>query len=100
MWDFKRFGTAILTLLLASVLAVLAFGADRDTGFSDVDAGAWYAEAVQYCEGRELMSGVAASSFAPEGTLTRAQLVTVLYRMEGSPVVTGDDDFSDTDEGK
>lgn len=100
MWDFKRFGTAILTLLLASVLAVLAFGADRDTGFSDVDAGAWYAEAVQYCEERELMSGVAASSFAPEGTLTRAQLVTVLYRMEGSPAVTGDDDFSDTDEGK
>ncbi len=100
MRNFKRFGTVILTLLLASALAVFAFGADRDTDFSDVNAGAWYAEAVQYCEERELMSGVSSSRFAPEGTLTRAQLVTVLYRMEGSPAVTGNDNFSDTDEGK
>ncbi len=100
MRNFKQFGAAILTLLLAFALAVLAFGADKDAAFSDVDAGAWYAEAVQYCEEKELMSGVSASRFAPEGTLTRAQLVTVLYRMEGSPAVTGDDDFSDTDSGK
>ncbi len=49
-------------------------------GFADVDAGAWYAGAVDYVRKHELMNGVDGGRFDPEGTLTRAMLVTVLWR--------------------
>ncbi len=49
MKNLKRIGTWLLALTLALSLAVPAFAAVEDTGFSDVDANAWYAEAVMYC---------------------------------------------------
>ncbi len=96
---WKRFGASILALTLALALAVPACAAVEDTGFSDVDANAWYAEAVQYCREHSLMGGVGNKQFAPESSLTRAQLATVLYRIEGSPAVTGTDAFTDTPDG-
>lgn len=89
---FKRF-TAVA---LALGLTVSAFAAMDDTGFSDVDAGAWYAESVTYCQEHDLMSGTGNSQFSPESSLTRAQLAAVLYRIEGTPAVAGTDDFTDT----
>ena len=47
-----------------------------------------------------LMGGVSATTFDPEGTLTRAQLVTVLYRIEGEPEVDGKHQFKDVPSGK
>lgn len=61
--------------------------------------GAWYAEAVMYCREHGLMAGIGNNLFAPGAGLTRAQLATVLYRIEGAPAVTGTDDFTDTDDG-
>ena len=94
----KRFGTLLLTFALALALAVPAFATVKDAGYSDVDAGASYAEAVIYCREHGLMSGTDAKLgfFEPEGPLTRAQLATVLYRLEGEPSVTGEDSFIDT----
>ncbi len=94
----KNFGALFLSLVLALSLAVPAFAAEG-TGYSDVDAGASYAEAVIYCREHELMDGVGDGRFDPEGNLTRAALATVLYRMEGEPSVTGEDSFTDTDSG-
>ena len=88
-----------LALLLALRIAVSAFAAVEDAGFSDVDAGAWYAEAVQYCREHSLMFGASAATFAPDHSLTRAQLAAVLYRIAGSPAVTGQDAFADTPDG-
>lgn len=99
MKDLKRIGTLFLALILALSLAVPAFAAVEDTGFSDVDASAWYAEAVMYCREHNLMAGVGSRQFAPESNLTRAQLATVLYRIEGTPAVTGTDVFTDTPDG-
>ena len=48
MRNLKRFGALLLSLVLSLSLAVPAFAAVDDTGFSDVDADAWYAEAVMY----------------------------------------------------
>lgn len=59
----------------------------------------WYAEAVIYCREHNLMDGTGNNRFAPESSLTRAQLATVLYRIEGTPAVTGTDAFTDTDDG-
>ena len=99
MKNLKRLGALILTLTLTFALAVPAFAAVDDTGFSDVDADAWYAEAVMYCREHNLMAGTGNNQFAPESNLTRAQLATVLYRIEGTPAVTGTDDYTDTPDG-
>ncbi|MBQ7090109.1 MAG: S-layer homology domain-containing protein [Clostridia bacterium] len=63
--------------------------------FSDVGDNAWYQSAVKYAVDRGLMNGITASIFAPDATMTRAQLVTVLHRMEGSPAPQADAGFSD-----
>ncbi len=99
MNNLKRIGTLLLSLVLALSLAVPVFAAVEDTGFSDVDAHAWYAEAVIYCREHNLMAGTGNNQFAPESNLTRAQLATVLYRIEGTPVVTGTDAFTDAPDG-
>ena len=75
------------------------FSAEADTGFSDVDAGDWYAEAAVYCRDNGLMNGTTATTFSPNVSMTRAQLCAVLYRMAGSPEMTGRDAFTDTPDG-
>ena len=99
MRKWKRFNIFSLALVLMLGLTIPACAAVDDTGFSDVDAGAWYAEAVMYCREQGLMNGTSSTAFDPEGSLTRAMLVTVLYRSAGSPAVTGTDNFSDTAAG-
>ena len=99
MKNLKKYLTLMLAFLLALAVGVPAFAAVDDTGFSDVDANAWYAEAVMYCREHNLMAGTGNNQFAPESSLTRAQLATVLYRIEGTPAVTGTDAFTDTPDG-
>ena len=99
MKNLKRFGALFLSVVLALALAIPAFAAVDDTGFSDVDADAWYAEAVIYCREHNLMAGTGNNQFAPESNLTRAQFATVLYRIEGTPAVSGTDAFTDTSKG-
>ena len=53
--------------------------------FTDLDAKAWYHEGVDYALTNSLMNGVGSGRFEPDGQLTRAQLVTVLYRAAGEP---------------
>lgn len=53
--------------------------------FTDLDADAWYHEGVDYALTNGLMNGVGGGKFEPDGQLTRAQLVTVLYRAAGEP---------------
>ena len=53
--------------------------------FTDVATGAWYFGDVYYAFNNALFSGTSASTFEPELTMTRGMLVTVLWRMEGSP---------------
>ena len=81
----KPFGALLLALILAFSLSVTSFAAVEDTGFSDVDADSWYADAVEYVRDNGLMSGTSATTFEPGGTMTRGMLATVLYRSAGSP---------------
>ena len=74
----------------------LAADATQAATFSDVPADAWYAEAIAYCQQHGIMSGTSATTFAPEATLTRAMLATVLHRMSGTPAVSGAPVFADT----
>ncbi len=58
--------------------------------FADVAADAWYYNSVKYCVEAGLMNGMDATTFAPDSLLTRAMLVTMLYRYAGSPDVVAD----------
>lgn len=53
--------------------------------FSDVKKGAWYEGAVDFVLSSDLMNGVSDTEFEPNGVMTRAMLVTVLWRLEGEP---------------
>lgn len=68
---------------------------DGSKTFSDISSDAWYADAVQFTASRELFSGVGGGAFAPRQTMTRAMLVTVLHRLEGTPAVSGSGAFQD-----
>lgn len=98
MKNLRTLGIVLMALILSLCLGASVFAAE-DTGFSDVADDAWYAEAVAYCRDQGIMSGVTETTFAPGSTMTRAMLASVLYQIEGSPAVTGDDAFTDTQSG-
>lgn len=66
--------------------------------FADVSEGDWFYEAVKYAEENGLFSGTTANTFAPNEAITRGMLVTVLWRNEGEPEVTGTVTFADVSE--
>ena len=66
--------------------------------FTDVAEKAWYHDAVEYAVTNGLMKGVGNGKFDPEGSMTRAMLVTVLWRYEGEPA-EGENIFTDVPNG-
>lgn len=69
------------------------------TSFDDCDK-SWYHEAIDFAVANGLMDGVADTKFDPDGTMTRAMVVTVLYREAGKPEVTAPSTFTDVAEGQ
>ena len=67
--------------------------------FLDVNEGDWFYDAVAHAYENGLMDGVGGNRFAPNSATTRAQLVTILYRLEGQPAVSGDLPFTDVEAG-
>ena len=57
----------------------------QELPFTDIPADAWYADEVQYCYENGIFAGTSDTAFSPDDTLTRAMLVTILYRAAGSP---------------
>lgn len=72
---------------------------DGTTSFTDVSAGAWYADAVKYAVDNGLFSGTSATTFSPSKSMTRGMLVTVLWRMEGTPEPASQAGFKDVASG-
>ena len=70
-----------------------------DSSFQDVSDNAWYYDAVNYAVRHGLMNGVGNGNFAPDSPMTRAMLVTVLWRYENSPK-EGTNTFSDVPAGQ
>ncbi len=68
-------------------------------GFEDVREKDWYAQAVRFVKEHGLMEGVSAKSFSPDTPMTRAQLVTVLYRAAGEPGAVSQSRFGDVPDG-
>lgn len=107
MKHWKRILAAALSdiLLCGVCFAVSGISTPRANGdtalpqsgsfFTDVTADVWYAEAVSWCRENGIMSGTSATTFAPESSMTRAMMVTVLYRAAGTPASTGENVFTD-----
>lgn len=95
-----RDGTAEFALDHASDYAIVIDDRSHepvDLPFADVPESYWAYDAIQYVYGEGLMAGTSGSTFSPEGTTTRGQIVTILWRLSGSPVVNYLMDFDDVD---
>ena len=68
--------------------------------FTDVPAGAWYYGAAAYAYNNGLFAGETATTFAPNQTMNRAMLVTVLWSLAGKPAPKGVNTFSDVPNGE
>lgn len=68
--------------------------------FADVSGSDWFYNDVRYVYEKGIMDGTGADRFSPNAPLTRAMIVTILYRMAGSPSVSGSSDFTDVAAGK
>ena len=71
----------------------------KPSGYFDVKPGSWYEQSVQYATEHGLMNGTGTNTFEPESTMTRAMLVTVLWRYANAPK-PGANPFTDVPNGK
>lgn len=69
-------------------------------GFQDVREDQWYAEAVRYVKENGLMAGTKADRFSPNSPATRAQIVSILWRLSGEPEAWTKSCFTDVKEGQ
>ena len=91
-------GTYTFVMPNGQVTVTVTF-AEAPLPFPDVTEGDWFYDAVRYAYENGLMDGVGDNLFAPNSDTTRAQLVTILYRLEGQPAPSGDSGFSDVAAG-
>ena len=72
----------------ASQYAIIIDEQTHQLPFEDVPAGAWYETAVRYAYLHDIMEGMSATNFQPNGTLTRAMAVQIFYNLEGQPDIS------------
>ena len=70
---------------------------DWDNPFKDVHKNDWFYDSVKYVYINGMMKGVASDLFAPDGNITRAMFITVLYRIENEPDTECDNSFNDVE---
>ena len=66
-----------------------------EAGYTDVTEANWFYKAVTYVTENGLVDGETETTFAPSADMTRADMIVALYRMAGSPEVTGENPFTD-----
>ncbi|MBR5283585.1 MAG: S-layer homology domain-containing protein, partial [Clostridia bacterium] len=79
---------------------VVEFEKKEAVSFTDVAENSWYYDDVRFVVENGLMGGTSEDTFSPDLSMTRAMLVTVLYRMEGQPAVSGSSTFADVAPGQ
>ena len=84
----------------ARIEVVFAQNAAFRMDFVDVPQSEWFYEDVHFAVSRGLFNGLDEDIFAPDASMTRAMLVTVLYRLEGQPAVIGGSSFADVTAGQ
>ena len=96
----RVFSAALACVLLVSATVSLNAFAASASNMTDIPSGSWYESAVRYCLNNNYMSGESETKFNPNGTVSRAQMVQVLYNLEGQPGYTsGHTPFEDITPG-
>ena len=91
-YDFTMTSTATT---FAYISTAVPGNGNNINGFTDVSSDAWYAEAIEYVTENDLMKGTSETSFEPNAQTTRGMLVTILWRMAGSPDTETNYGFTD-----
>ena len=86
--------------ILAAAREALKTAGCPSTNFTDVEENGWYHTGVDFMVRNGFMNGVADDEFDVNGSLTRAQLVTILYRIAGEPESTATNPFADVADGQ
>ena len=86
--------------ILAAAREALKTAGCPSTNFTDVEENGWYHTGVDFMVRNGFMNGVADDAFDVDGNLTRAQLVTILYRIAGEPESTAANPFADVADGQ
>ena len=84
----------------SGVLSVVVGGTNAKMSFTDVKTTDWFYDEVAYVYEEGIMNGTTDTTFDPNGTLTRAMVVTMLYRMENEPNISAAGTFSDVSRGQ
>lgn len=87
--------TMVMPNVDVTVTAVLS----ASTVFTDVPTNAYYYDAVQWAVEQGIVNGTTATTFSPNDSCTRAQIVTILWRAAGSPAASGSNRFTDILQG-
>ncbi len=90
------FTTSHLSYYVVGYNAAIAW----ENPFTDVKDTDWYYKHVEFAVQNGLFNGTGTTTFSPDLPMTRAMLVTALYRLEGSPTVTGVNGFVDVKNGE
>lgn len=95
--------TVAVATMLPPYIGSVTGGKKPDTDvrlpFTDVSRTSWFYADAAFVYEKGLFSGTDSSTFSPDASMTRAMLVTVLYRLEGQPAVTGNSSFADVKSG-
>lgn len=94
--DVYAYGNNYAFTMPRSAVKVVATFTDAKYGhFTDVPKDSWYYDAVYYVYNHDIMDGIGNRTFNPYGDLSRAMIVTTLYRLEGEPGVRTSGSFRD-----
>ena len=103
----RYFLKSIVSLMLVCTIMLTVFsgtavikGVDNTLPYTDVAEGDWFYENVKYVTEQGIMNGVAKKRFSPEGKLSRAMSVTILYRLAGEPEADYSHSFADVKSGE
>ena len=98
----EKIRTVVLGDSLSQILPAIISSGEKDCpsrSFRDLDTTKWYHEAIDTMLREGLMNGTGNGLFEPNGTLTRAMLVTILWRSEGEPAASAQTSFTDVPAG-
>ena len=84
----KKMIAAIMAVFVVSAL-VIGAAVNGEGTFSDVKPNDWFFDDVLFAQNEGLMVGMGENEFSPHGTVTRAMLVTILWRLDGETLVRG-----------
>ena len=79
----------LISIILSAVMLLSAIITVNAASFKDVKSSDWYYSSVNYVASKGIMQGTSSTKFSPKASLTRAMGVTLLYRVAGSPSISG-----------